>query len=128
MKIYRTTIYRGETLWSTRICTSRRQWAQLKQDFGHIGITKMALERFEIPDHLWVPDQELPEPVGQTQSPFSVDEEREKLGLVPWGLPETSEPIVMTTQGPIPIFEATEIIRERILRQTGRNPGKTEEE
>jgi len=111
VRIYRTTTYRNGTLWSERICTSRRQWAQLKQDFGHLGITRMELEFFEIPEHLWVLDQELPEPLTQQESLIrqvqegkeSIDQVRERLDLPSWGLPETSEPVVLTREGPVPL-------------------------
>jgi hypothetical protein len=121
VKIYRTTIYRDETLWSTRICTSRRQWAQLKQDFGHIGITRMKLEAAEVPDHFFFPDTELPEPVGQ--DPFVIDDERRKLGLPPFGLPETSEPIVMTAQGPVPFSKVSEVFEKEEPKKDEAFPG-----
>jgi 2'-5' RNA ligase len=37
----------------------------------------------------------------------SVDEFRDKIGLPPWGLPETSGPVVFTPMGPIPFSDAT---------------------
>lgn len=36
----------------------------------------------------------------------SIDEVREELHLPPWGLPETSSPIVFTQMGPVPLAEA----------------------
>lgn len=36
----------------------------------------------------------------------SVDEGREKLGLQPWGLPETSDPIIITATGPVSLQAA----------------------
>ena len=39
----------------------------------------------------------------------SVDEFRDKIGLPPWGLPETSGPLVFTPMGPIPLSEAVSI-------------------
>jgi SPP1 gp7 family putative phage head morphogenesis protein len=36
----------------------------------------------------------------------SVDEGREKLGLQPWGLPETSDPIIVTPTGPVSLQAA----------------------
>lgn len=41
----------------------------------------------------------------------SIDEVRDRLDLAPWGLQETSEPVVFTAQGPIPISMAPELIR-----------------
>lgn len=35
----------------------------------------------------------------------SIDEVRDTLGLTPWGLPETSGPVVFTTAGPLPLGE-----------------------
>lgn len=113
MKIYRTTQYRGGIPWWTRICTSRRQWAQLKQDFGYYGITRMTLEKFEIPEHLWVLDDELPEAQVQVQNGnWSADQIRERFDLPPWALMETSEPVVFTEQGPVPFSMAPEILRK----------------
>lgn len=51
----------------------------------------------------------------------SIDEIRERLDLPPWGLPETSEPIVITQNGPIPFSEAPKLI-EAMLSQ-GQNQG-----
>jgi 2'-5' RNA ligase len=39
----------------------------------------------------------------------SVDEFRDKIGLPPWGLDETSGPLVFTPMGPIPLSEAVSI-------------------
>ena len=50
---------------------------------------------------------------------YSIDEVRGWLDLPPWGLPETSEPVVFTAQGPIPFSMAPEIIRAAI---TGNSP------
>lgn len=41
----------------------------------------------------------------------SVDEVRERLDLPPWGMRETSEPIVMTQQGPVPFSMAPQLIQ-----------------
>lgn len=41
----------------------------------------------------------------------SIDEVRARLHLPPWGLAETSEPVVFTAQGPIPFSKAPELIR-----------------
>jgi hypothetical protein len=38
----------------------------------------------------------------------SIDEFRDKLGLTPWGFPETSGPIVFTPMGPVPLFEGVQ--------------------
>jgi hypothetical protein len=114
MKIYRTTQYRGDIPWGTRLCTSRRQWAQLKKDFGYFGITRMELESFEIPEHLWITDQQLPEvkKIEQVQNNgHSVDEIREKLDLPPWALGEPGVPVFRGQQGPIPFSMAPEIIK-----------------
>ena len=40
----------------------------------------------------------------------SIDEIRERLDLPPWGLQETSEPVVFTAQGPIPFSMAPQLI------------------
>jgi SPP1 gp7 family putative phage head morphogenesis protein len=48
--------------------------------------------------------------VKQTQSGLrSIDESRDELGLTPWGLPETSEPVVFTPMGPIPLDQAAHL-------------------
>lgn len=38
----------------------------------------------------------------------SVDEAREELNLQPWGLPETSEPVMLTPTGPVPFGAASQ--------------------
>jgi Phage portal protein len=61
----------------------------------------------------------------------SVDEFRDKIGLPPWGLPETSGPLVYTPMGPIPLSEAVSIAgaqaQQKILpagpSSGGKNPG-----
>jgi hypothetical protein len=40
----------------------------------------------------------------------SIDEVRERLDMPPWGLSETSEPVVFTAQGPIPFSMAPQLI------------------
>ena len=40
----------------------------------------------------------------------SIDEVRDRLDLAPWGLKETSEPVVFTAQGPIPFDMAPQLI------------------
>ena len=40
----------------------------------------------------------------------SIDEVRDRLDLPPWGLQETSEPVVFTAQGPIPFSMAPQLI------------------
>lgn len=40
----------------------------------------------------------------------SIDEVRDRLDLAPWGLKETSEPVVFTAQGPIPFSMAPQLI------------------
>jgi len=46
----------------------------------------------------------------------SIDEVRERLDLPPWGLPETSEPIVMTQNGPIPFSQAPQLIQAMLTQ------------
>ena len=49
--------------------------------------------------------------VQQVQNAISsIDEVRERLDLAPWGLQETSEPVVFTAQGPIPLSMAPQLI------------------
>lgn len=50
----------------------------------------------------------------------SIDEIRERLDLPPWGLPETSEPIVITQNGPIPFSQAPKLI-QAMLQQGQQN-------
>ena len=45
---------------------------------------------------------------------YSIDEVRGWLDLPPWGLQETSEPVVFTAQGPVPFSMAPELIRAAI--------------
>lgn len=40
----------------------------------------------------------------------SIDEIRDRLDLAPWGMQETSEPVVFTAQGPIPLSMAPQLI------------------
>ena len=40
----------------------------------------------------------------------SIDEVRDRLDMPPWGLQETSEPVVFTAQGPIPFSMAPQLI------------------
>lgn len=40
----------------------------------------------------------------------SIDEVRDRLDLPPWGLQETSEPVVFTAQGPVPFSMAPQLI------------------
>ena len=40
----------------------------------------------------------------------SIDEVRERLDLPPWGLQETTEPVVFTAQGPVPLSMAPQLI------------------
>ena len=49
---------------------------------------------------------------------YSIDEVRGWLDLPPWGLPETSEPVVFTAQGPVPFSMAPELIRAAITGNT----------
>jgi 8-oxo-dGTP pyrophosphatase MutT (NUDIX family) len=49
--------------------------------------------------------------VEQVQNAISsIDEVRERLDLPPWGLQETSEPVVFTAQGPMPLSMAQQLI------------------
>ena len=50
---------------------------------------------------------------------YTIDEVRGWLDLPPFGLPETSEPVVFTAQGPVPFSMAPELIRAAI---TGNQP------
>jgi len=52
----------------------------------------------------------------------SIDEVRERLDLPPWGLPETSEPVVFTAQGPVPFSMAPQLFKsaEEMTRQEKR--------
>ena len=43
----------------------------------------------------------------------SIDEVRERLDLPPWGLPETSEPVVFTVEGPVPMSMAPQLIENQ---------------
>jgi 8-oxo-dGTP pyrophosphatase MutT (NUDIX family) len=44
----------------------------------------------------------------------SIDEIRERLDLPPWGLPETSEPVLFTATGALPLGMSTELIQSTI--------------
>ena len=59
MKIFRTRQYRGDRLYRERIGTSRRSWGNLRQDMNYYGIDRMTLEVADIPDELWIQEQEL---------------------------------------------------------------------
>jgi 8-oxo-dGTP pyrophosphatase MutT (NUDIX family) len=57
--------------------------------------------------------------VSQVQNGIaSIDEVRDRLDLAPWGLQETSEPVVFTAQGPIPFSMAPQLI---LAAQQGAN-------
>lgn len=45
----------------------------------------------------------------------SIDEVRERLDLPPWGLEETSEPVVFTQQGPVPFSMAPQLIQAAMM-------------
>jgi 8-oxo-dGTP pyrophosphatase MutT (NUDIX family) len=45
----------------------------------------------------------------------SIDEIRERLDLPPWGMPETSEPIVITQQGPVPFSMAPQLLQAQLM-------------
>jgi 8-oxo-dGTP pyrophosphatase MutT (NUDIX family) len=51
----------------------------------------------------------------------SIDEVRDRLDLPPWGLSETSEPVVFTAQGPIPFSMAPQLI----ANMQGQNGGSS---
>ena len=51
----------------------------------------------------------------------SIDEIRERLDLPPWGMRETSEPIVITQNGPIPFSDAPKLIQAMLSQQGGQN-------
>ena len=53
----------------------------------------------------------------------SIDEIRERLDLPPWGLSETSEPIVMTQNGPVPFSMAPQLIQSML--QQGQQQGSS---
>ena len=44
----------------------------------------------------------------------SIDEVRERLDLPPWGIPETSEPVLFTANGAMPLSLSTDLIRSTI--------------
>jgi 8-oxo-dGTP pyrophosphatase MutT (NUDIX family) len=46
----------------------------------------------------------------------SIDEVRDRLDMPPWGLQETSEPIVMTPNGPIPFSMAPQLIQAMLTQ------------
>ena len=51
----------------------------------------------------------------------SIDEIRERLDLPPWGLQETSEPVVFTAQGPVPFSMAPQLILAATQGMNGGN-------
>ena len=53
----------------------------------------------------------------------SIDEVRERLDLPPWGLEETSEPVVFTAQGPIPFSLAPQLIANMQGQAAGGSQG-----
>jgi 8-oxo-dGTP pyrophosphatase MutT (NUDIX family) len=53
----------------------------------------------------------------------SIDEVRDRLDLAPWGLKETSEPVVFTAQGPIPFDMAPQLIAAAMGQQQGGGGG-----
>jgi 8-oxo-dGTP pyrophosphatase MutT (NUDIX family) len=55
---------------------------------------------------------------------YSIDEVRGWLDLPPWGLPETSEPVVFTAQGPVPFSMAPELIRAAITGDAAPSRGQ----
>ena len=62
--------------------------------------------------------------VSQVQNGIaSIDEVRERLDLAPWGLSETSEPVVFTAQGPIPFSMAPQLIMAMQQGAQGKGQG-----
>jgi 8-oxo-dGTP pyrophosphatase MutT (NUDIX family) len=55
---------------------------------------------------------------------YTIDEVREWLDLPPFGLPETSEPVVFTAQGPVPFSMAPDLIRAAITGNTPPSGGQ----
>lgn len=55
----------------------------------------------------------------------SIDEVRDRLDLPPWGLQETSEPVVFTAQGPIPFSMAPQLIMAAQQGAAGNNSGNS---
>ena len=55
----------------------------------------------------------------------SIDEIRERLDMAPWGLQETSEPVVFTQQGPIPFSMAPELIQAALNQQNNQGNGSS---
>lgn len=51
----------------------------------------------------------------------SIDEVRDRLDMPPWGLEETSEPVVFTAQGPIPFSMAPQLIAAMQQGMSGNN-------
>lgn len=56
---------------------------------------------------------------------MSIDEFRDLTGRVPWGLPETSEPVVFTAAGPIPLTAATQMLGLPAGSNGGSGPSST---
>lgn len=76
-----------------------------------------ALNAFADRQHIVLPPkskvEEVELAVQQVQSGIvSIDEVRERLDLPPWGLQETSEPVVFTRQGPIPFSMAPQMLKD----------------
>jgi hypothetical protein len=57
----------------------------------------------------------------------SIDEVRDRLDMPPWGLTETSEPIVMTQNGPVPFSMAPQLIQAMLSQgqDTSSSGGKS---
>jgi hypothetical protein len=47
----------------------------------------------------------------------SIDEVRERLDLPPWGTAETSEPVMFTSHGPVPMAEAAKEARRQFAER-----------
>src|ERR1039457_3816907 len=60
---------------------------------------------------------------GSQNGLYSIDEVREWRALPPWGLQETSEPVVFTAQGPIPFSMAPDLIAPAITGQPASGQG-----
>ena len=60
--------------------------------------------------------------VKQFQNGFiSIDEAREELQRTAWGLDETSGPLIMTQNGPVPLNQIIQMMQQQAPMQTGQN-------
>jgi len=56
VKLYRTTLYRGDRIYTQRFCFSRRQWAALKGEMKYLRLDRGELDVIDIPDEMWQRD------------------------------------------------------------------------